>query len=632
MARQYTLWISARKDSGTGWFLGAVALIIVVVPLLNQVVPASSPFHISAYGLTLVGKYLCYALLALSVDLIWGYCGILSLGQAAFFSLGGYAMGMYLMREIGPRGVYGNPILPDFMVFLNYKSLPWFWHGFNHFWFALLMMALAPGLLAFAFGWFAFRSRVTGVYLSIITQALTYALMLAFFRNDMGFGGNNGFTDFKDILGFDLHSDKVRVVLLVITGVMLAASYLVCRMIVSSRAGRVIRAIRDAESRTRFLGYRVESYKLWVFVFSSILAGIAGALYVPQIGIINPSEFSPINSIEVVIWVAVGGRGTLYGAAAGAILVNYAKTYFTSTIPEAWNYALGTLFVLVTLFLPRGIIGLVSGRVRKQAKTERLPIQANRPERSKRMSGRNKTLYLDKLTVSFDGFKALNELTLQIDPGELRCIIGPNGAGKTTMMDVITGKTRPDSGTVRFGDKLDLLTMSEPDIAQAGIGRKFQKPTVFERLTVFENLELALAGDKSFMHTLFARRTLAQTNRIFEVLEIIGLSPLHQALGGTLAHVQKQWLEIGMLLMQEPELLLVDEPVAGMTPQEIERTAALLQSLAGEHSVVVVEHDMDFVRSIAKRVTVLHEGRVLAEGDMDQVQNNPRVIEVYLGA
>jgi urea transport system ATP-binding protein len=248
------------------------------------------------------------------------------------------------------------------------------------------------------------------------------------------------------------------------------------------------------------------------------------------------------------------------------------------------------------------------------------------------MSVSGKTLYLEEVTVSFDGFKALNELTLQIEPGELRCVIGPNGAGKTTMMDVITGKTRPDSGTVRFGDKLDLLAMSEPEIAQAGIGRKFQKPTVFERLTVFENLELALAGDKSFMHTLCTRRTLAQENRIFEILEIIGLTPLHQALGGILSHGQKQWLEIGMLLMQDPELLLVDEPVAGMTPQEIERTAELLQSLAGEHSVVVVEHDMDFVRSIARRVTVLHEGRVLAEGDMDQVQNNPRVIEVYLGA
>jgi urea transport system permease protein len=380
---QYTLWISARKDTGTSWFLGALALVVVGVSLLNQAVPASSAFHVSAYGLTLVGKYLCYALLAISVDLIWGYCGILSLGQAAFFSLGGYAMGMYLMREIGPRGVYGDPILPDFMVFLNYKSLPWFWHGFNHFPFALLMVGLAPGLLAFAFGWFAFRSRVTGVYLSIITQALTYALMLAFFRNDMGFGGNNGFTDFKDILGFDLHSERVHVFLLLLTGAIVAASYLVCRMIVSSRAGRVIRAIRDAESRTRFLGYRVESFKLWIFVFSAILAGIAGALYVPQIGIINPSEFSPINSIEVVIWVAVGGRGTLYGAAAGAFLVNYAKTYFTSTIPEAWNYALGALFVLVTLFLPRGIIGLFSGRLRRQEKGKPLQIQTEQPERSK---------------------------------------------------------------------------------------------------------------------------------------------------------------------------------------------------------------------------------------------------------
>jgi urea transport system ATP-binding protein len=244
----------------------------------------------------------------------------------------------------------------------------------------------------------------------------------------------------------------------------------------------------------------------------------------------------------------------------------------------------------------------------------------------------DKALVLDKLTVSFDGFKALNELTLKIEPGELRCIIGPNGAGKTTMMDVITGKTRPDSGEARFGDQLDLLAMSEPEIAQAGIGRKFQKPTVFERLTVFENLELAHAGHKSFWTTLLVRLTVAQQNRIYEVLEMIGLFELHQASAGTLAHGQKQWLEIGMLLMQDPELLLVDEPVAGMTPQENERTANLLQSLAGKHSVVVVEHDMDFVRSIARRVTVLHEGRVLAEGDMDQVQKDPRVIEVYLGA
>jgi urea transport system permease protein len=340
-------------------FLALLALVAIAVPILNLAVPPSSALHLSAYGLTLIGKYLCYAMLALAVDLIWGYCGILSLGHAAFFSLGGYAMGMYLMRQIGPRGVYGDPVLPDFMVFLNWKSLPWFWYGFNHFTFAAAMMLLVPAALGLVFGWFAFRSRVTGVYFSIISQALTYALMLAFFRNDMGFGGNNGFTDFKDILGFDLHSDRTRVVLLVLTAAALAASYLACRVIVESRAGRVMRAIRDAESRTRFLGYSVESFKLWAFVFSAVVAGIAGALYVPQVGIINPSEFAPINSIEVVIWVAVGGRGSLYGAVAGAVLVNYAKTYLTGAFPEVWLYALGALFVLVTIFLPRGIVGLV---------------------------------------------------------------------------------------------------------------------------------------------------------------------------------------------------------------------------------------------------------------------------------
>jgi urea transport system permease protein len=350
------------RDREGAAFLTLLAALAVAVPLLNLVVPASSPFHLSTYVLTLVGKYLCYAMLALAVDLVWGFCGILSLGHAAFFALGGYAMGMYLMRQIGTRGVYGHAVLPDFMVFLNWDALPWFWLGFDRFWFAMVMMALVPATLAFVFGWLAFRSRVTGVYLSIMTQALTYALMLSFFRNDMGFGGNNGFTDFKDIMGADLQQDSTRVVLLVVTIVALAASFCACRFLVGSRAGRVIRAIRDAESRTRFLGYRVESFKLWVFVFSAIIAGVAGALYVPQVGIINPSEFAPINSIEVVIWVAVGGRGTLVGAALGAVLVNYAKTYFTGALPEVWLYALGALFVLVTLFLPRGIIGLMPAR------------------------------------------------------------------------------------------------------------------------------------------------------------------------------------------------------------------------------------------------------------------------------
>lgn len=348
-----------RADRGGQVLLGALVIAAVLVPLLNLAVPADSALHVSTYTVTLLGKYLCYALLAIAVDLVWGYGGILSLGHSAFFALGGYAIGMYLMRQIGTRGVYGNPILPDFMVFLNWKSLPWFWHGMNLFPFAMLMVLLAPGVLALVFGWLAFRSRVTGVYLSIITQALTYALMLAFFRNEMGFGGNNGLTDFKDLLGFSLQSPGMRVALFLATALFLGLGYVTSRGIVASRFGRVVRAIRDAEGRIRFLGYRVESYKLWLWVFSAMLAGVAGALYVPQVGIINPSEFAPINSIEVVIWVAVGGRGTLYGAVVGAVLVNFAKTWFTAALPEVWLFALGALFVVVTLFLPRGVVGLV---------------------------------------------------------------------------------------------------------------------------------------------------------------------------------------------------------------------------------------------------------------------------------
>lgn len=339
-------------------FLGILAAVAVLVPALNLLVSPGSAFYIPTYVVSLLGKYLCYALLALSVDLIWGYVGILSLGQGAFFALGGYAMGMYLMRQIGTRGVYGDPVLPDFMVFLNWKELPWFWYGFDWFPFAALMVLLAPGILALVFGWFAFRSRVTGVYLSIITQAMTFALLLAFFRNDMGFGGNNGLTDFKDILGFNIQSDGTRAVLFFLSALALALGYLLCRFLVRSHFGKVLVAIRDAETRVRFTGYRAENYKLVAFVASAILAGVAGALYVPQVGIINPSEFSPANSIEIIVWVAVGGRGTLVGAALGAVLVNYAKTYFTSgMLAPYWLFMLGGLFVAVTLFLPKGVIG-----------------------------------------------------------------------------------------------------------------------------------------------------------------------------------------------------------------------------------------------------------------------------------
>ncbi|MGB0749870.1 MAG: urea ABC transporter permease subunit UrtC [Magnetospiraceae bacterium] len=372
MAQRGSLFAFLYRDWGGQLLLAILVALAIFVPVSNQMLPPESPFHVPTYMVSLVGKYLAFALLALSVDLIWGFAGILSLGHGAFFALGGYAMGMYLMRQIGDRGVYGNAELPDFMVFLNWKELPWYWYGFDNFYFAMAMVLLVPGVLAFVFGWLTFRSRVTGVYLSIITQAMTFALMLAFFRNDMGFGGNNGLTDFKDILGYDIQADVTRLALFSATAMALAIGYLLCRFLVTSRFGRVLMAVRDAESRTRFLGYRVENYKLFVFVVSAMLAGIAGALYVPQVGIINPGEFTPANSIEIVIWVAVGGRGTLYGAVLGAILVNYGKSYFTGALPDAWLFVLGGMFIAVTLFLPKGVVGLIPGLRDRMARAKNL--------------------------------------------------------------------------------------------------------------------------------------------------------------------------------------------------------------------------------------------------------------------
>ncbi|MXN66325.1 urea ABC transporter permease subunit UrtC [Stappia sp. GBMRC 2046] len=360
-----------------GRIIATIVLILaagVAVPVSNLVLDPSHPLHVPTYIVALLGKYLTYALLALALDLVWGFCGILSLGHGAFFALGGYAMGMYLMRQIGTRGVYGNPVMPDFMVFLNWKELPWYWHGFDQFWFAMVMVALVPGMLAFVFGWFAFRSRVTGVYLSIITQAMTYALMLAFFRNDMGFGGNNGLTDFKDILGFDVQADTTRAALFAASAVALAIGVIITARITGSHFGKLMIASRDAESRTRFLGYRPEMVKLFAFTVSAVMAGVAGALYVPQVGIINPGEFAPANSIEVVVWTAVGGRGTIIGPIIGALLVNGGKSWFTGVLPEFWLFALGGLFVFVTLFLPKGIVGTLQdhiGRRREKRQAEK---------------------------------------------------------------------------------------------------------------------------------------------------------------------------------------------------------------------------------------------------------------------
>jgi len=357
----FRLDVPARQPlfSPRGWMALAVLAAVagIGVPLCALVLPPGHPLHLSAYALTLVGKIMCFALAAIALDLVWGYCGILSLGHGLFFALGGYAMGMYLMRAIGREGVYKSD-LPDFMVFLDWKALPWFWHGTEHMGYALALVVLLPGVLAWLFGFFAFRSRIKGVYLSIITQALTYAAMLLFFRNETGFGGNNGFTDFKRIAGFAIAAPQTRTALFVLSFVALLAGLIACRAIVTSKLGRVVTAVRDAETRVMFSGYSPLGYKLFVWTFSAVLCGIAGALYVPQVGIINPGEMSPANSIEMAVWVAVGGRGTLVGPVIGAFLVNGAKTLFTAYFAEYWLFLLGAMFVLVTLYLPDGVLGL----------------------------------------------------------------------------------------------------------------------------------------------------------------------------------------------------------------------------------------------------------------------------------
>ncbi len=354
--------------SRTGWAAFLVALIVVcaVAPVLNLALPADHPLHLSDHMVTLLGKIMCYAIAALAMDLIWGYTGILSLGHGLFFALGGYMMGMYLMRQIGTDGQYKSH-LPDFMVFLDWKELPWHWTLSDSFIATLFLIVLVPGALAFVFGFFAFRSRIKGVYFSIITQALTFAAMLLFFRNETGFGGNNGFTDFKRLLGIPITTSEMRVFLFALTGATLLGFFLLGRWIVRSKFGRVLQAVRDAENRVMFCGYNPARYKLAIWTLSAMMCGVAGALYVPQVGIINPSEMSPANSIEIAVWAAVGGRATLVGPIIGAFIVNGAKSWLTVAFPEFWLYFLGGLFIVVTLFLPQGVVGLVR-KLRKGGK------------------------------------------------------------------------------------------------------------------------------------------------------------------------------------------------------------------------------------------------------------------------
>lgn len=639
-----------------GW-IGLALILGVLLPILN-LLPDGSPLHLPDFYLGLLGKYLSLAILAIGLDLLWGYAGILSLCQAVFFGLGGYAIGMYLMLEIGAaQSKYGEAI-PDFMVWNQVKGLPWFWKPFDHFGFAVLGVILIPTLFAAAFGYLTFRSRIKGVYVSILTQALAFAAWLLFNRNEMNLGGTNGLTDFKTLLGFSLNSPSTQRGLYIVTVLFLIGAFLLCRSIVTSKLGKVLRAVRDNEHRLRFCGFSTTGFKVFVFSISALLAGVAGALYVPQVGIITPSQMGVLPSLEVVVWVALGGRGTLIGAALGAVVVNGLRTYLTTKVPQLWPFLLGGLFVGGVLFFPNGLVALPEqgrrwlqrrfGKLKSSSPRSGVSVAIDRKESGPQNGASDPVvvietgepaiakpsetiIYLEGVTVSFEGFLALRDLNFFMAQGELRFVIGPNGAGKTTLLDVISGKVKPVKGRVIFEEGTDLLPLREHQIATGGIGRKFQTPTAFPHHTVFDNLTLALRGKKGVFPSLFGRRKREDRERIEAILGWIGLTEHADRFAGTLAHGQRQWLEIGMVMAQEPKLLLIDEPVAGMTGKEREETGLLLEGIAKEHSVLVIEHDMEFVRHFAKKVTVLHEGTVLCEGPMAQVQNDPRVIEVYLG-
>jgi len=649
---------------GKSALIGIAIVMVVVLPLLNMLRP-DSMLYLPDFYLNLFGKYLSLAILALGLNLLWGYAGILSLGQAVFFGLGGYCMGMYMMLQIGAQQSKYGEALPDFMVWNQIKELPLFWKPFYSFWFTILAVILVPTLFAIAFGYLTFRSRIRGVYVAILTQALAFAAWLMFNRNEMKLGGTNGLTDFKTLAGFSLLDSATQRGLYIITALFLVASYAVCHWIVTSKMGKVLRAIRDNENRLLFSGFSTTGFKIFAFSASALLGGLAGALYVPQVGIITPSQIGVLPSLEIVVWVALGGRGSLVGGPLGAIVVNGLRTILTTKYPQLWPFILGGLFVCVVLLFPNGLVGLPDQLKRLLQRTPLWWIKTKPPVvtsyvteillnpdqnesggiqitagsikpdgasgNGKRPQTAEETiLYLEGVTVSFEGFLALRNLNFYMKKGELRFMIGPNGAGKTTLLDVVCGRVKPIQGRVFFEDT-DLLSLCEYKIVHRGIGRKFQTPAIFPHHRVFDNLALSLKANKQVIPTLFERHARKDRERILCILESVRLIEQAGHLAGSLSHGQKQWLEIGMLIAQEPKLLLIDEPVAGMTGKERDETGRLLENVLREHSVLVIEHDMEFVRHFGRTVTVMHEGSVLCEGPMDKVQSDPRVIEVYLG-
>ena len=692
----------------------------------------------------MLGRYLCFALLALSLDLIWGYGGMLCLCQSFFFSLGGYAMGMFLAHHGGPEGIIdatGWKLPACLYVVYPYEVgqapeealVPWFWKPFWSLPATLLLGMLIPGLVAAVIGFFVFRSRVRGVFFAILTQAVTLAAWLVFSMNQMMFCGTNGLTRFDritfhfteviqidvdqealaknqveigqvqkvlesyqsehegslsgsghhftsrprkfqnvdadfaslevtsaqgpvklgdiakfDVAGWRLSDSSVKFALYIVTILSLLVVFIGCRVMIGSRFGRVLIAIRDNETRLRFAGYRPYVFKMAVFALSAMIAGLAGMLYAPQMQIFTPTNLEPKESILVVVWVAFGGRGTLSGPVAGALLVNLLYFYLTGWSPQAWPFLLGGMFVFVVLLMPEGVMGfwnkMFDSSVRESttgsddetdsdspAMTDRLQALAMRQRTDTVQSHLDSPLLsVNDVHVHFDGFQALDIDHYSVPHYALNVIIGPNGAGKTTLCDVISGKTRVSQGRIEYADR-DITWDSEVDIARLGVGRKFQTPTVFDGLDVRQNMELALPGRQKLVRNLQMSSTRQESDQISEILQRVRLLDDVDRPVKFLSHGQRQGLEISMLILSSPQLLLVDEPAAGLTDEETVLTAELLLELQDEHSIIVIEHDMEFVRLLNSRVTVLNEGRIIAQGSLDQVKQNPEVIEAYLG-
>lgn len=627
----------------------------------------------------MLGRYLALAIVAVSLDLVWGYTGMLSLCQAFLFSLGGYAMGMYLAHHGGPEGIVdanGWKIPACLYVVYPYDVgqapdeaiLPWFWKPFYYFPATLVLGVLIPGLVAFVIGFFVFKSRVRGVFFAILTQAVTLAAWLVFCMNQVYLCGTNGLTRFDRILalpglqpfgiefeGFQLTDPRVELGLYVTTVVCLAGVYWLGRKVVDSRLGRVLIAIRDNETRLRFSGYKPHHFKVVVFALSGMMAGLGGMLYAPQMGIFTPSNLAVTESILVVVWVAVGGRGTLSGAVLGAVAVNLVYNWLTSRWPDLWPFVQGGLFIGVVLLFPSGLISLwhrwtqldltgsddgtapgEPGGGNGEGEEDRTAIEKRLQRLTALKRGTHSESLLDspllrveEVTVVFDGFRALDIDHFSVPYYELQVVIGPNGAGKTTLCDVISGKTRPAEGRVLFAG-CDVTRLPDVEIARMGVGRKFQTPTVFDSLTVYENMELALPDQQAVARSL-GGASAEERDRIDAILRRGRLLDLAHSPVRYLSHGQRQWLEISMLVLAGPRLLLVDEPAAGLTDEETALTAELLLELQAEHSVIVIEHDMEFVRLLDSRVTVLNEGKIMAQGSLDEVQADPQVIEAYLG-